>query len=81
MKGQTGRPKGLRKLPPLHAATLARVEGEFLVELNEADGAESATVPPPSKRQKMKAGALSTVAIEPRILELCLRISQTRGIE
>ena len=81
MKAQTGRPKGLRKLPPLHAATLARVEGRFLVELNEADGAESATVPPPSKRQKMKAAALSTVAIEPRILELCLRISQTRGIE
>ena len=81
MKVKTGRPKGLRHLPPIHAATLARVEGNFLVELNEVDGAQRATVPPPSKRQKMKAAALSTVAIEPRILELCIRISQTRGIE
>ena len=81
MKVKTGRPKGLRELPPLHAATLARVDGFFQVELNEVDGAQRATVPPPSKRQKMKAAALSTVAIEPRILELCIRISQTRGIE
>ncbi len=77
----TGRPKGLRQLPPIHAATLARLEGHFLVEMNEVDEVERATVSPPSKRQKINAAALSTVAIEPRILELCLRISQTRGIE
>jgi hypothetical protein len=79
MKKPAHRPKGPRKLPPLHPSTLAALAGQARVEFTDTGELATFTPAAPSKGQKIAAMAACTVAIDPRLVELALNIAATRG--
>jgi len=66
-----GRPRGPKACAPLHPNTLCALAGRFTIGVG---------APTPSGTKKNKGLAATSTTIDPRLVELVMRIESTRGI-
>ena len=65
-----GRPRGPKACAPLHPNTLCALAGRFTIGVG---------APTPSGTEKNKGLAATSTTIDPRLVELVMRIESTRG--